>query len=233
MLAIFIAGPYRYLNHIINQVDQILADNELKYEYFIHIWKSDEGNKIRAKSDFDINGIIKNPKVKYFVIQKPYARKDIEAYGFYASNRKDEDGNPASSINASYGMFYSMRVLFESLNCMVDSDKYDKILRLRTDTLIVNPAFFENLYLNKDGIVVPHNHLLGNDYLRLCDHIWFSGKRGFAKIWCNKFKNVYRVYKKTGRSPETALGMLKALILPRVPVYKTILRDVDYHIQEI
>ena len=230
MLAIFIAGPFRYLNYLLRQLDNILAESDIGYSYFIHVWESDKGNKIREESNVSFDEIIHNSRVKYLVVQHPYSIKDIEDYGFHASRRTDDDGNQASSINASYGMFYSMRVLLNSMKCMIDKDKFTHILRLRTDTLILNPSFINDLYFKAEGITVPHNHLLGNDYLRLCDHIWFSRVREFEKVWDSDFKSIYRIYTKTGRSPETALGILKKIKLPITPVYNDILRDIDYHI---
>ncbi|MCP4588762.1 hypothetical protein [Pseudoalteromonas sp.] len=230
MKAIFIAGPLRYLDKIISQIDTHMKGETLEYSYFIHVWKTDKGNKKREDGSVDITEVIANPRVKFFVVEEGYSEEDLNNYGYYSKEELDLSvETPPSKINAFYGMMYSMRVLMRSLKSVLDYDKYTHILRLRTDVVILNKSLLIEIF-GSEHVCVPHNHMLGNDYCRICDHIWYSNIGVFEKIWCRSFSVVYFLHRLLGKSPETTLGVIKVLSMPFTSVKKNIFRDVDYHI---
>jgi len=231
MIAIFIAGPYRYLDHMVAQIDDILEGYNYEYSYFIHSWKTDKGNKKRDIDSQNIGALVANKRAKIFISEDGVSERALNSYGYFSRPKNGPaDHTPASSINATYGMFYSMRMLMSNLEGLLDSDAYTHVLRLRSDIVLLNKDLLPSLFNKQKGVYVAHNHLLGNDYMRLCDHIWYSTINDFKKIWCWRFSSIYRLHKISGRSPETTLGLMKIISIPLVRPNKIILRDVDYHV---
>jgi len=78
-VAVFISGPYRYLDKVLDQVDPTLRAMDVEYEYFIHIWNRDETDSARGK-DGSVDEIKGRNRVKVMINQHPYRAMDLEKY---------------------------------------------------------------------------------------------------------------------------------------------------------
>jgi hypothetical protein len=140
-LAIIICGPYRYLDLVLKRLHSLL-DNRIEYDFFIHIWKEDLGNKVRESSLNNLSAIYHDNKTKVFIQQAPYSLDEI-------SSAIGSKINTHSPVNAIIGMFYSVSMMCSIIKQLPDFDKYTHIFRIRTDIIILDDNFFSKLNFNK------------------------------------------------------------------------------------
>lgn len=221
-LAVFIAGPYRYVDLLVKQFDTIMKSVDIDYDYFIHLWKEDLGNKKRINESNKINFIQSNERLKYFIYQKPYnADMYKESLGYTSGSH---------SVNhAIIGMFLSMSLLSNSLKMLPDCKDYTHILRLRTDVLFLNSNIFELVNWNSNNIFTSRNYRIPPEWIS--DHLFLSKRNIFFRFWSFKnVSNIIRSYQKSGKNPERMLMHINEKLINRYKVVDFLVRYKDFHV---
>jgi hypothetical protein len=218
--AVFVAGPYRYVNLVNRQLERVFKDRP--YDCFYHMWIQDLGNKQRASEYCDLDSLRKHPRTKALILSQPYSEDDFhESIGIHT--------NSNSKINASMGMFISMSILCNFLEQLPDFEAYGFILRMRTDCAILNDNFVEKLIFDHSTLTVSRNYWIPTHWLS--DHIHFGCKDIFFSIWKhNAVDEIYQVYTKGKRNPERTLAHLFNCIKKNVRLNPSLRRYTDYHI---
>ena len=194
-IAVFTSGPPRYVNLVTERLNRVLSD--VDWDVFIHLWKIDTGNKIRANSIFDYTKLVDNPKVKVIMVQNPY---DDTVY----KKRIGTKINTHSPTFAIMGMFLGVNFLSNFLELLPDYNSYTHILRLRTDCAILNDNFLNLLDFDKKVVTVSECYHIPSVWIS--DQIMFSTVENFYYLW--KFKDmndIYDAFKKGLRNPEKTL----------------------------
>jgi hypothetical protein len=216
-IAVFIAGPYRFSNLVLNSLDKVLG--KMDYDVFFHIWKEDLGNKKRIEEKTDYSYLMTHVKTKVFILADPYKEKDY---------KKDigVNTNSNSSINATMGMFISMNILSNYLEQLPDNNTYTHIFRLRTDCIIYN-CIEGRIVESSNKIHISNNFGIPSNWIS--DHIMLAPKDKFYLFWKFKSMNgIYKSYIKGNRNPEKTLSFLGKKI--KNQLVKTFNRGLDYHI---
>lgn len=197
-IAVFIAGPFRYSNLVLNSIERILGD--IDFEVFFHIWNQDLGNKKRIKTDsIKFKELSNHPKTKAFFLSAPYTQSDYE-------NNVGIQTNSNSTINATMGMFLSMNILCNYLELLPDKDEFTHIFRMRTDCLIFK-SFEKIIKHNKNKVLVSDQFEIPKNWIS--DHIMIAPKLKFYKFWkFNNMNKIYFNYKVGRRNPEKVLSLI-------------------------
>jgi hypothetical protein len=224
--AVFISGPPRYVTYLVDQLDEVLA--EVDCDYFFHMWKDDLGNKVRNEQCEGWQELWRHPRTKVFLLQAPYAEGDFERRSWRASGRVAACGMPASSINATVGMFSSVHTLCNALESLPDFEDYTHVMRLRTDTLILADDFASKLSPDPTVITAAASNRIAPG--RLCDHFMFAPVDLFFACWKHDAETVYRVYESVNYSPEQTLAQLQKRYASSATLQHAIKRFEDYHI---
>ncbi|WP_318478301.1 hypothetical protein [Photobacterium leiognathi] len=214
-LAIFISGPVRYLEHVISQIEsQAIC---IDYDFFIHVWQSDNSNKIR-NNESDIKKILYNNKIKSFIIERPASNElFIEKYGDWT--------NTHSTVGAMFGMFNAINKLINCLKCDPEYDNYSHIFRIRTDIAFFNKRFFEKIDFNSNDVYLAKNYILKPNWVS--DHLMLCKKKQFESIWQVKnFDDFNKSFSFYARNPEYYLKY-KVPYHSRCEIWD---RYVDYHV---
>ena len=201
-IAVFLSGPYRYVDKVIENFDKLAKIKNLNYSYFIHLWKSDLSNDDKKRLSVIENYEIlrKNQQVSSLTIQNPYTKD-------YFENNFGNKNNTHSSINAPLGMLIGVNVLCNQLKSTPDYDDYKYILRLRTDIILLNLDWIEETLNNIKIQSLSLNPYLPN-YI-ISDHIFFVSKKYFYSFWhFDNFKKMYKTFKKGNYNPESMLTLL-------------------------
>jgi hypothetical protein len=216
-LAVFIAGPIRYVKRVVERLD-FLFKEKISYKYFIFLWNQDLGNKTRLFYDNDYMTLIDHDRLSLLIIEEAYTEDEIKKI-------YDVQEVGHSTINATIGMFYSMNRLIRSLSIKPDSKEYTHVLRIRTDCLILNNNFIDMLDFETDDIIVSKNCLIPND--QVSDHIMFAKKNIFERVWgFDSLAGMMQEYKKNGANPEVYLSYK----LKGYAIKDSIIRYKDYYI---
>lgn len=219
-IAIFIAGPPRFVNYVTESVSRKFIG--LDYYFFYHLWKCDSGNKVRADSFFDIERIISNDRTKLVLVESSYSQESYK-------NSIGIKTNSNSPIHATMGMFLSQSLLCNCLAQLPDYKEFKYILRLRTDCTIIGDKFIKKLNFHPDVLTVSKNHCLPASWIS--DHIIFGSVDAYFGLW--KFKSIeeiYRWYRRGKRNPERTLRERFNCIRHKISLNPAIERYVDYHI---
>ena len=218
--AVFVAGPYRYVDLVNRQLERIFKNRP--YDCFYHMWIQDLGNKQRASEHCDLERLREHPRTKALILSQPYSEDDFrDSIGIHT------DSN--SKINASMGMFISMSILCNFLEQLPDFKAYGFILRMRTDCAILHENFVEKLIFDHRTLTVSRNYWIPTHWLS--DHIHFGCKDIFFSIWKHDaIEGIYHAYTRGKRNPERTLARLFSDIKKNARLNPSLLRYTDYHI---
>jgi hypothetical protein len=175
-IAILFSGHLRnILNHIHNlQINllNILSDNSIHYDIYIHTWDSNITNDTidwGAKDQYynnNINNIIKilktKIKIKKILIEnqnKKNIENQINSIMKFDINKRDRDRN-REMLQKSYFQYYGF---YKSLKLIDNLNDYNYIIKTRPDTYYLE-KFNINL-LNKD-LVFPNSQLQNNTNIK-------------------------------------------------------------------
>jgi len=216
-IAVLLAGPSRYINATIKRIE--LIKNKRLIDYYIFLWQDDLGNKRREMEEEFNEELLKELSIVFYSKATPFSE---ESYSSYFTEETEERQSIASNI---MGMFQSMRILAAHLDA--STTKYDYVLRLRTDCILISDDVFKKGFTSENETHVSMNYLI--PYAWVSDHIMLASKHDFIRIWSWSNSNeLYSEYKKSGMNPEKLLSRkLKKLNIK--PVYKW-LRYLDYQI---
>lgn len=219
-LAIFISGPFRFLDKVINQLDKKLEHTNREFDFFIHIWKDDQSSKKRGDSKLDVD-LLNHPKIKAFIYANPYTSDDFEIY-----TGKNPHMKSHSPINAMCGMFCAITSLYDSFKKLPDRDKYSHILRLRTDVSFVTQNIIPG-EIKDNTAYVSSNPILSNG--EVSDHSMLCDISTFEKLWTYKdFPSFIEEYRRVYFNPEFLLKKrVKESKLHTVDYWR---RYIDYNI---
>ena len=195
-IAVLLAGPQRYCSSVIERINNVIGGIDV--DIFCFIWSEDNGNKVRVNSEcFDVNNILNQKNVKSVIASSPFVEKDYK--GFF----KSEVEKGQSSLSSIMGMFYSMDVLIRQI--YISPVKYDYVLRLRTDCLILDEGFFHKIKISKNVLLVSKNYLIPHAWIS--DHIMAGSVENMYKIWSiGQKEEFYKNYQKSGMNPEKFLS---------------------------
>ena len=221
-IAVFIAGPYRYVDLVVQRLDSVL--DGLSVSYFFHLWRSENstGEKDRGTKLGNLRQLTKNPRTKALTVIDPYTE------AFYAA-RIGRHTVSNSPIHATMGMFLSQMTLLNVLSSLPDSATYQWILRVRTDCLLTTGALRTLIVEGRKRNLFALNPHTANSWVS--DHTCFCRKRVYERVW--RFKsanNLYLWYRICGRNPERLLTYRIMLKVPFALIAVSIRRYVDYHI---
>tara|TARA_B110000211_G_C14092983_1_gene560433 strand:+ start:5264 stop:6148 length:885 start_codon:yes stop_codon:yes gene_type:complete len=218
-LAVFITGPIRYCNYVIQQMDDLLSSNEIEYDFFLHLWIEDNSNTERDSQSSLYDVLKKLECIKSLTIEQPLDSGRIEKkYGTWTDTH--------SNVTSMFGMFIAINKLISILKVQPDYKEYTHILRLRTDNVILDPSnFLKCVDFNTDSVNISFNPNISKEWVS--DHIMLARKEIFIKIWgYTKFANFVKIFNKYARNPEYFL-MSKISKCDRRYAWT---RYVDYHI---
>lgn len=190
-IAIFVSGPCRYIDEVLKSLNAKL-NGHLEYDFFIHLWSEDLGNKNRLESSININEFLDNSKVKSFTIASAYSEKEI-------SDRWGRSTGCHSTINAMVGMFSAINVLISSFKKIPDAKNYSHVLRIRTDCCLFRD--FPIPLVLDDKIYVSKNYSIPDSWVS--DHIMLAPIDSFFKVW--EYKNIEKFmseFSRSNRNPE-------------------------------
>jgi hypothetical protein len=203
-VAVFISGPYRYLDYVIKQITPSFSD-EMEYDIYIHLWENDQGNKVRGLdvNDSKVDIIRNNKSVKTIIIENQ--KTEEETLEFISSNVKNFDRKSVkghSALTAMLGMFEAINILHGK--AMESGIKYDYILRLRTDISfhvknIIPKTPKNEIYISKNPLI---------SFNQVSDHTMLLPFKDFHKIWGNDNNsiNFLNEYYYCNFNPEILLG---------------------------
>jgi hypothetical protein len=216
-IAVAIAGPIRYV--VSTVVSMQKKDIEGKFDYFIHLWNEDTGNKKRDLTESSsVEMLHAMETVKYVIYAKPYIDKNfVEKIDITA-----EEGQ--SNIASILGMFISMDVLMKIINTMPEN--YGYCLRMRTDCLFMESDFFIS-YPASNEVQVSKNFLIPHAWVS--DHLMFAKMDVMVKIWCwSTTDELYKAYVKADANPEKLLS--KKIKKLKITIFERWIRYRDYQI---
>ncbi|MFL0976418.1 hypothetical protein ACJO1P_12545 [Vibrio parahaemolyticus] len=218
-LAIILTGPYRYADNVIKSLERIISE-EINYDFFVHIWEEDLGNKVRDGVTLERDLLSENPNVKSITFGKAYSEADI-------ASKWGGDTGCHSTINAMFGMFTAINSQIALIKILPDYDSYTHVLRIRTDCALFLDEI--NRDVLTESIIVSKNYSIPDSWVS--DHLMLTTFDIFDKIW--GFKNIEEFaqrFDKSGRNPEKMLadrirdiGYLRRLL----PIW---IRGESYHI---
>ncbi|MGL1115084.1 hypothetical protein [Vibrio vulnificus] len=194
--AILIAGPSRYINSTIGQLERY--SSEYSFEAFVFLWSEDSGNKIREQEE-EFNPKMDRPycEIKFITYAQPYSQSDYDNI-FITKTEKGQ--SPSSSI---MGMFNSMRILTAQLEATIE--EYDLVLRIRTDCALISDDFFKRSMLKSGVLNVSKNYLIPHAWVS--DHIMLGTKSDMIKLWkWSSNEDLFNCYKKNDMNPEKLLA---------------------------
>jgi len=195
-IAVFLSGPPRYVDLVVDQLDSLLE--HCSYDYFIHLWSGDTGNKVRLAERFDLERLSSHPKVKILNLQKPYSNNTYEG-------NVSTEINTHSSLFAVMGMFYSISQLYRELIFMPDGNEYTHVLRMRTDIIILNQEKFLDMLETPDKVYTSWNHGIPTHWIS--DQICFAPIKKFKALWVfDSMKKLYANFIKAEKNPENTLA---------------------------
>jgi hypothetical protein len=219
-VAILLAGPFRYLDLVIERLDQIAENKDINIDYYCFIWSYDNGNKKREIDNENWEFVENHPNMKTIIRSAPFDNDDYSKY----INPNNVEGNQ-SFLSNIMGMFYSVSSLLEIVKR--SPLNYDFVMRLRTDCLIVKDDFFSPLFekdINKK-IIVSKNYLIKHSWIS--DHITIGSLENMIKIWSYDDKiEFYKTYKKIGLNPEKYLAHIATR--KRLHIIESWIRFKDY-----
>ncbi|EGQ9283923.1 hypothetical protein F7U74_21305 [Vibrio vulnificus] len=194
-LAIILTGPYRYADNVIRSLERIVSE-EIDYDFFVHIWEEDLGNKVRDGVNLDRELLLENKNVKSVTFGKAYSEVEI-------SSKWGSKTGCHSTINAMFGMFTAINSQIALIKILPDYDSYTHVLRIRTDcALFIKEINREMLTQN---IIVSKNYSIPDSWVS--DHLMLTTLPIFDRIW--GFKNIEEFvcrFDKSGRNPEKMLA---------------------------
>lgn len=219
-VAVLLAGPFRYLDLVIERLDQIAKSKDVDIDFHCFIYSSDSGNKKRIVDNENWKFVESHPKMKTLIKCAPF---DNDDFSKYINPDKVEKGQ--SILSSIMGMFYSVSSLLEIVKR--SPINYDFVIRFRTDCLIVNDDFFSPLF-EKDidkKIIVSKNYLIPHSWIS--DHITVGSIENMIKIWSYESKiKFYNTYNKIGLNPEKYLAHIAKET--RIDVVESWIRFKDY-----
>jgi hypothetical protein len=220
--AIFLSGPLRYTDLVQKRLAHLLK--EKKPEFFVHVWKSDRGNKVRDGYESDWYELSKRSDTKISVLHEPY---DVP---FYAS-RIGTKVNTHSSVNSIIGMFLGLSQLCQLFRSLPDRDQYSHILRVRTDCAFTGVDFADLLRKNEDSVVISSDAGIPTDGWA-CDHFLCAPAETFLKIYTfQDIHDIYRAFECGQRNPEKTLWyLLNTRLTPTTRIVPAVQRYHDYQI---
>lgn len=196
-VAVFISGPKRHLNYVLNTFSSIMREEGINFDFFVHIWTEDIGDKIR-NSDFLISDIIKDNNVRSLQIEKP-----INSYAFESIYGSWTDTH--SRVSSMAGMFIGINRLIGTLKGCDDFTSFTHVLRLRTDIAVFSKNFFKNIDLGDNKIYVSKNNRIPPSWVS--DHIMLTNVNHFISIWgYENFDKHMQKFSKFARNPEYYLA---------------------------
>lgn len=200
-IACFVSGPYRYCDLVLDQIDQQFKNSKLEYDVFIHLWESEQGDKVRGGGEVLA---LNRPGVKKIIVDKPITECEVIAMikrkiGWFDYAEENFEGH--SPINNIYGMFYGINKLYKYLEDNNLLSTYSHILRLRTDI-----SFHKSLIPNKisDNILyVSKNPYISSE--KISDHTMLVPTSIFPDIWLID-ENFLQRLSEAKFNPEIYLG---------------------------
>lgn len=216
--AVLIAGPSRYINSTIGQLERY--SSEYSFDLFVFLWSGDSGNKVREQEEeFDLKMNRSYCEIKFTTYAQPYSQSD---YDDLFISKTESGQSPASSI---IGMFNSMRILAAQLETTIE--EYDLVLRIRTDCVLIGDEFFKRAMLKSGMLNVSKNYLIPHAWVS--DHIMLGSKSDMVKLWkWSSSEELYNCYKKNNMNPEKLLAY--KVKKEGLKVRELWIRYRDYHI---
>ncbi|WP_318498359.1 hypothetical protein [Photobacterium leiognathi] len=213
-IAVLIAGPARYVNSVIDNIERVKGNRDI--DYFVFLWKAESRSKARKDEQILNRG---KYDIKYLVEAEPNSETSYDNIF-----KKQSDSGLSSHFNI-IGMFNSMRVLVQCLE--IFNINYDYVVRMRTDCSIITEDFFPADKI-EDGIaLVSKNYLI--PYSWVSDHIMIASVKTMIKVWSWKDNDyLHSEYNKVGRNPEKLLA--RKLKRNNINVIDKWVRYKDYHI---
>lgn len=217
--AIFISGPFRYLDKVLKQLNEFYADN-YNYDIYIHLWDSDKGNKKRGLEiiDSNLNELtLAYPKIKKIIIEEqPDEKEVIETIENVVGQITQKNIIGHSSLTAMFGMFIAINKLYDE--AILSQEDYSHILRLRTDISFHDKTLakiFESP--KKDTIYISQNPLI--DESKISDHSMLVPFKYFSQIWKMQYNSTYiQEYYESFFNPEILLGKRIPLLNCKIEV---------------
>ncbi|MEM6231171.1 hypothetical protein [Shewanella scandinavica] len=219
--AIFVSGPIRYCDEVILQIRSLFekySDN-ITFEFFIHLWISDDSNKARRdeSSIQDVLNLL--PNIRSLTFEQPLNSVNLNSkYGSWTDTHSD--------FSSIVGMFVAINKLISVLKKQDDYEEYTHILRLRTDCcFLIKDGLLDNIDFKSNKVYLADNPLISNEWVS--DHIMFTKKEKFFSVWEYKSLSKFiKTFSKHARNPEFYLKT-KIPKNDRVLKWK---RYLDYHI---
>ncbi len=193
-IAIILSGPWRYVDKVIDNIDSLIG-KDIDYDFFIHLWKEDLGNKKRIEDKYNYERVIFNNHVKNISWEKPNTKEEVsEIYGEWTGCH--------STINAMTGMFSSINTTLNVIESIFDRSDYTHVLRIRTDVIFFGKILSKDM-LN-ECIYVSENPLLPKGWIS--DHIMLAPIEKFKNIWrFSEFDSFIKDFDESERNPEKYL----------------------------
>ena len=220
-IAILMSGPTRYVGLVTQRLEKLLVG--LRFDFFYHLWQEDRTKKRRVGYQSDFHPLACAPRTKVFIVQRPYVAEDYR----HTIGLETNSGSP---IHATMGMFMGINMLCHVLTQLPDAETFTHVLRIRTDCLLVNPAFVDLLDFSPHIVTMSRNP--GLPKVWLSDHLFFCTREAFFRVWrFTGMQSIYDAYRSANRSPERTLVTRFSSNVPRnVRLNKSLLRYRDYQI---
>lgn len=216
-LAIFICGPRRYVNSVVNQID--LMPKKYDYGFFIHLWTDDIGNKQRRSNESEDLFKVTN-KIALLIQEQPLEKEKVERDIARKSGTTSTNG-------AILGMFTSINMLYSAFKSHYSFNEYTHILRLRTDSFFLNKFALNIDLYDSAKMRLALNPKIPSHWIS--DHITLTTKEQFVKLWVHKsVKSLLKEYRNAGCNPERLLSKRMGRFCSREYLFK---RDLDYFVK--
>ncbi|KJF85813.1 hypothetical protein [Photobacterium phosphoreum] len=213
-IAVLIAGPPRYINSVIDNIERVKGDRDI--DYYVFLWKAESKSKAREEEQILNRG---KYDIKYLIEAEPNLETSYDNIF-----KKQSDSGLSSHFNI-IGMFNSMRILVQCLE--IFNINYDYVVRMRTDCSIITKDFFPTERIDEGMALVSKNYLI--PYSWVSDHIMVASVKTMIKVWSWKDNDyLHREYNQVGRNPEKLLA--RKLKKNNINVIDEWVRYKDYHI---